>query len=606
MLSIQLSCASNLASPRERKDNRSVNDALAEAQSKLIERLSISERRYSDLVSNLRDTVFQIDLNFRWLYINAAWESMSGYTLNSTKGDLFSTHVHAEDAIECELIFKKLLDGRQQMLTRRIRFITASGSILILDLFCRAYKDDVGNYAGISGTLSDITERIGAENRIKHLAYHDALTGLANRRLLHEHIKDSFAQDISLERTSALIYIDLDGFKRINDSFGHKVGDLLLCAVANRLRGSLELVNCLLSRVGGDEYVLLVEQHSRDVKQTTIFIKILVEKLRLSISETYDISSFKLNVTASFGVVFLDKNIMNDDDVLSLADAAMYRSKVEGKNTVRFYDKQFALAEKKARAFENALYQAYLNSEFELYYQPQVTVDGDRLVKVEALIRWHHPVEGLIGPDNFVSNLEDMGLIREVGSWVLEQACRQISLWQQSKLCDLRVSVNVSALQFQLKDFVEQIQGLIKRFDIPPRLLEIELTESVAVSDMQDSIGKMKKLNRLGVEIALDDFGTGYSSLAYLKNMPVQTIKIDKSFIDGVPCDGYDSAIVETTMLMANHLGLTVVAEGVEKKSQLKFLAHHHCQLYQGYLYSKPTTSAVLEKLFLSKLNTPI
>lgn len=573
----------------------SVNEQLAQAQNKLIEHLSHSERRYSELVDNLKDTVFQINSDYEWTFLNIAWERVTGYTLASTKGESFFAHFHQEDRKQCKTLMKQVVSGELSEVSVQLRFFAKDNSPRVMELSCRPIKDELGNHNGFSGTLSDITQRINADKKIRHMAFHDTLTGLANRRLLVQDIERALDHENTLQ--SVLIYLDLDGFKGINDTHGHLVGDYVLSEVARRLRYEFKDLTSLIARIGGDEFVVHLQITQKAHSETQKQLEKITASLQQTINELYCYKQLTIQLTSSIGVVILQDTAMNHDNVLSLADAAMYRSKLEGKNTIRFYDKEFEAQQRAEQKFRNELTEAFEQEQFELYYQPQIDIKQNEIVKVEALIRWRHPDKGIIYPDNFIDHLEESGLIIDVGGWVLERACYQLDQWRSMGIDNIRVSVNVSAVQFKAGDFVDRVQRSLSKYNIPSHSLEIELTESVAIADMNDSTDKMHKLNQLGILIALDDFGTGYSSLAYLKYLPVQTIKIDKSFIHGVPDDGYDAAIVESTMLMAKYLGLNVVAEGVENPKQLNFLKNHDCQLYQGYLHSKPCTPAELENL---------
>lgn len=588
----------------------STNELIALAQNRLIENLRSSEKRYSDLVEHLRDVVFQIDANFNWLYLNRAWNRMSGFSVDSVLGQPFIDHVHHKDSAVCLAGFKKLLDGQIKDLTVQIHFISANGSERILELSCRAYKNEVGVNDGIAGILTDITQRVEAERKIAYLAYHDSLTGLANRRLLLDHLQTLQLDALENPVDFGLILIDLDNFKQINDIHGHVVGDMLLCKTAGKLQQMFDSGPELIARIGGDEFVICVPLNQRSTAKNKLSLQEICERIKRELAAKTLLGLVPVSVTTSIGCVLLDYEFLNSSEVseeaqdihyekaLKCADAAVYRAKKKGRNSIQFYDKNFEREEQRQRLFKSEIELAIKRSNFELFYQPQVDISTNKIVKVEALIRWRHPEKGLILPDEFIPYLESSGLIIEVGTWVLEEGCRQLQQWQEIGINNISVSINVSAHQFMKPDFVHQVTDLIKKYQISPHLLELELTEGVAVADIELTISRMKKINLLGVRIALDDFGTGYSSLAYLKYFPIHTLKIDKSFINGIPTDGYDVAIVETTMVMSNHLGLSVVAEGVENKHQLAFLKALGCQLYQGFYYSKPLPQqALLEQI---------
>ena len=570
-------------------DNKpSANELISQAQNRLIEHLRSSEKRYSDLVEHLQDVVFKVDSHFNWLYLNRAWKHMSGFSADETVGRPFIEHIRLKDSHLCLSGFKNLMGGRISDLTIQVHLIAADKAERVLELSCRAYKNEVGKNEGIAGILTDITQRVEAEQKIAYLAYHDSLTGLANRRLLLDYLQESAQRALIKQCYQGLIFIDLDNFKQINDIHGHVLGDMLLCHTAQKLQQLLERKTGIVSRIGGDEFVICIELDQSDRIKAKASLLEICEKIKQLLAQKSQLGIVSVHITASIGCVLIDGDQQNHEVALQCADAAACRAKHKGRNGVQFYDKDFEHEEQQQRVFKSEIEQAIRDNDFELFYQPQIEISTNKIVKVEALIRWRHPEKGLILPDDFIPYLESSGLIIEVGSWVLEEGCRELAKWAELGIDDICMSINVSAHQFMKHDFVLQVTELLNQYQIPPHLIELELTEGVAVADIELTISRMTMINQLGMRIALDDFGTGYSSLAYLKYFPIHTLKIDKSFVQGVPNDGYDAAIIETTMVMSNHLGLTVVAEGVEDVHQLAFLKALGCQLYQGFLYSKP------------------
>ncbi len=566
----------------------SANELISQAQNRLIEHLRSSEKRYSDLVEHLRDVVFKVDSDFNWLYLNRAWKHMSGFSAQETIGHSFVENIRPKDSQLCLTGFHNLIEGRISDLTIQIHLIGADKAERVLELSCRAYKNEIGENEGIAGILTDITQRVEAERKIVYLAYHDTLTGLANRRLLLDHLQESTQKRLAEGCFQGLIFVDLDNFKQVNDIHGHVLGDMLLCHVAEKLKQIVAHQNGLVSRIGGDEFVICVELDQQDPVKARSSLMEVCEQLKQVLASKALLGIVSVSITASIGCVLLDGDQQDHELALKCADAAVCRAKQKGRNAIQFYDQDFEREEQRQRLFKNEIEIAIKNNDFELFYQPQIDINTNKIVKVEALIRWRHPEKGLILPDDFIPYLESSGLIIEVGSWVLEEGCRELAKWARQGITDICMSINVSAHQFMKHDFVMQVTELLNTYEIPPHLIELELTESVAVADIELTISRMSMINQLGMRIALDDFGTGYSSLAYLKYFPIHTLKIDKSFVQGVPNDGYDAAIVETTMVMSNHLGLTVVAEGVEDLHQLAFLKELGCQLYQGFLHSKP------------------
>jgi diguanylate cyclase (GGDEF)-like protein len=388
----------------------------------------------------------------------------------------------------------------------------------------------------------------------------------------------------------------------VNDLHGHIIGDKLLCTISEKLQAIFIGKDCIISRIGGDEFVICLSLNSYSLEESRSQFDAIAQQMLTVISEPLILGNGTLSCSVSIGAVLLDGEKMDSDEALKLADLALYHAKRNGRNTSQFYDTEFEQQESQLRLFEQELEAAVELNQFRLYYQPQNEVISNKVVKLEALIRWIHPLKGIIYPDNFIPYLERNGLITKVGAWVIDQGCCQLRRWIDKGITDVVLSVNVSAHQFKLDDFVATVITSLETYNIPAHQLELELTEGVAVADVDKTIKKMQAINNLGVLIALDDFGTGYSSLAYLKFFPIHTLKIDKSFTDGLPSDGYDTAIVKTTMMMAYHLGLTVVAEGVESIEQLEFLKEQGCQLYQGYLFSPPLEQERIEKILLEHL----
>ncbi len=570
-------------------------ELLSQAQNKLIENLQASEKRYQDLVGHLRDVVFHLDLDLKWTFLNQAWFTLTGFTVGESLGQEFDLGVEPEDAARCSMGFSDLLSGIKTQITEEIRFYHSDGDCHVFELSARAVKDETGQYAGFAGILSDITARVEAENKITFMAYHDSLTGVANRRRLMEHL----SRELMGPRPSpaALIYIDLDNFKQVNDHHGHGVGDQLLCEVSQALGEYTPNQSDLVARMGGDEFVIFLSSLDPDNPHNQLIE--VTENIRKRLNKPVLMGYLSTQITSSIGVVMLDKSDIQYSEIFKFADAALYCAKHTGKNQVRFYDDELEQSERLRQKLEQELADAVLRQEFTLYFQPQTDKTGKLITKAEVLLRWLHPQKGIMTPRDFVPHLEEYGLIIPVGNWILEESCRHLKKWQEAGNNELCLSVNVSANQFNHPDFLEFVEQCLRIHNIDGHKLEFELTEGIAIADVPATISKMNTLKNLGIRIALDDFGTGYSSLSYLKHLPISTLKIDRSFVQGLPHDGYDAAIVETTMVMAHHLGLTVVAEGVENRIQLNFLKKLNCHLYQGYLFHKPMGEEAFSKLIL-------
>lgn len=428
----------------------------------------------------------------------------------------------------------------------------------------------------------EIAERKIAEERVKHMALHDALTGLPNRILLENRLNEALQRCSGEKSMLAVVFIDLDRFKMINDSWGHHEGDQLLIEVAGRLR---ELVdeNDTVSRLGGDEFVLLFPsvKNQGEVEQR-------IHKLQRAFADEVYLAYQGVYVTPSIGVSLYPDHADNGADLLKKADSAMYQAKEQGRNCARFYTEEIGDHLSGQAELGNELFRALKSEDFILYYQPQVDSRAGRIVGAEALIRWHHQEKGLIPPSEFIPVAEDTGLIVELGYWILHSACSQLISWKRKGVDDLVLSVNLSSLQVQQPSFAENLFQIIDQYGVNPSSLELELTESILMKNTEETIATLERLHRRGIKISVDDFGTGYSSLSYLKRLPIDKLKIDRSFVSEITTDQDDALICRTIISMAKNLNLELIAEGVEHQSQLDLLTNYGCELYQGYLYSKP------------------
>jgi len=450
-----------------------------------------------------------------------------------------------------------------------------------------AVKDDHGMVTNYVGTFSDITLSKAAEDEIKHLAFYDTLSGLPNRRLLLDRLQHALATSARNGREGALLFIDLDNFKTINDTLGHFIGDLLLQQVSHRIESCVREGDTV-ARLGGDEFVVMLEDLSEHSFEAAAQAKLVAEKILASLNLPYKLAEHDCRNTPSIGVTLFSSHEQSVDVLMKQADIAMYQAKKAGRNTLRFFDQKMQANINEHAVLEKELNLAVENKQFQMYYQIQV--DSDRKpLGAEVLIRWVHPERGLVSPAAFISLAEESGLILQIGQIVIDTACAQLKAWQGNELTEkLTLSVNVSARQFQESAFVDKVSAAVEFNQINPMLLKIEPTESVLLENIEDTIVTMNKLKALGVRFALDDFGTGFSSLQYLKRLPLDQLKIDQSFVRDISTDSSDKAIVSTIIGMAQRLGLDVIAEGVETEEQLQFLHHSGCNKYQGYLFGKP------------------
>jgi diguanylate cyclase (GGDEF)-like protein len=446
-------------------------------------------------------------------------------------------------------------------------------------------------------TFTDISARKNAEQQINTLAFYDSLTQLPNRRLLLDRLAQAQATAARHHRISALLYVDLDNFKTLNDTLGFIKGDLMLQAVAQRLR------NCVyesdtVARLGGDEFVVMLEGLGGQSSEAGKLAEAVAEKVRQALGQSYPIGPLEYRSTSSIGIALFGGQAPDAlDEPLKNAELAMFQAKSAGRNAICFFDPQMQAEVTARAALEDDLRAALQQHQLVLYYQAQV-VSGGRLTGAEALVRWQHPQRGLISPAAFIPLAEETGLILPLGKWVLDTACAQLAAWATLPgMAHLVLAVNVSARQFHQPDFVAQVKATLAGTGANPKRLKLELTESLLVSNVEDVIEKMATIKALGVSFSLDDFGTGYSSLAYLKRMPLDQLKIDQGFVRNILTDPNDAAIAKMVVVLAESMGLSVIAEGVELEAQKDSLAHLGCHAYQGYFFSRPIPLADFEAL---------
>jgi diguanylate cyclase (GGDEF)-like protein len=448
-------------------------------------------------------------------------------------------------------------------------------------------RDENNQATNFIGTYYDLSERKKAEQRIKELAFFDQLTGLPNRALLLDRAKQVIFENGRAQQYSALLFIDLDNFKILNDTLGHDVGDLQLKQVAERLKDCVRSEDTV-ARFGGDEFVVLLPRLGADESKAALASETVAEKILLALGEIYHLAGYDHNASCSIGVTIFGSVDQGVDELLKRADLAMYEAKGAGRNAIRFFDPgmQRLVAERSKTELE--LRDALKRREFSIFLQPQVN-STNQVVGAEALLRWQHPIRGIVLPSDFIPVAESSGLIVPIGSIVLEAACRQIVAWSdRSDRCELTIAVNVSAAQIHHAGFVENVLEIIDRTGADPRRLKLELTESLLVRNIDDIIGKMKILQSKGLSFSLDDFGTGYSSLSYLKRLPLDQLKIDREFVKDILTDPNDAAIARMIVALGRSLELDVIAEGVETQAQQDYLEGLGCLSYQGYLFGRP------------------
>ncbi|MFM1891025.1 MAG: hypothetical protein RLZ44_102, partial [Pseudomonadota bacterium] len=437
--------------------------------------------------------------------------------------------------------------------------------------------------------VRDISERKLVDARLAHLAYHDALTDLPNRMLLKDRIQSALARARRSGELGALLFLDLDNFKRINDTLGHAIGDRLLQDLARRLTGALRAEDTV-ARLGGDEFVVLVEHVGSLMAEAQLRIEEIAAKIRTTMAHPYRLDGHELYVTASIGIVTFPENGTDADELLRRADVAMYRAKESGRNAARVFSAEMNVGAMEQLELESELRHALQDGNLLLYYQPVMTLREGQMVGAEALLRWRRSDRTLITPTEFLPHIEDSSLMVQLADWVLEEACRNLAQLQHDSAFQQPnyIAVNLSPLQFRQNGFVEQVRDILDRTGADPHLLQFEITEAAIDHDPRVTNERLQALRQLGIRFAIDDFGTGYSSLAALKELPVDTLKIDRAFIQNLTHDAGDAAIVEAILSLARHFGLTAIAEGVENRHQLLFLRERGCEFYQGMLGRPP------------------
>lgn len=471
-----------------------------------------------------------------------------------------------------------------------------SGAVYPQWLTISAVKGPEGAVSHYVGTLLDISAQKAAELEIEHLAFYDPLTELPNRRLLVDRLQQALTGSARKHWKGAVLFIDLDNFKLINDTLGHDMGDKLLVEVSHRLAGCVRNEDTI-SRLGGDEFVIVLKELGETPPMVAARAKAIGEKILAALNRPYFLAGREHYSTPSIGIALLRDSESTVDDLLKQADIAMYQAKAAGRNSLRFFDPEMQAALAARADLEAELRKGLEESQFVLYYQPQVA-QGRGIIGAEALVRWNHPSRGVVPPSQFVPVAEETGLILPLGKWVLETACAQLCAWESLPSAkDLRLAINVSARQFRQKGFVDQVRAVLQTSGARASHLKLELTESLVIDDIEGSIKKMHALKRLGVGFSMDDFGTGYSSLAYLTRLPLDQLKIDQSFVRHLPESTSEAVVVQTIITMAHSLSLAVIAEGVETEQQRRFLEVHGCGVYQGYLASVPLPVEAFEKL---------
>ena len=526
------------------------------------------------------DAIFVTDPEMTLIDVNPACERLTGLAREELTGkhvyDVLTDMVSREHfgaQVEAALQSQGYWDGEAWHRNRAGNTLPCQASLVRV-------LDNQGGLLHYIGFFKDLSETVNAKKRIEELAYTDALTGLPNRLLLNERIEFALGLAHREKIGFALLFLDLDRFKQINDSLGHMFGDRVLVCVAERIKDCLRQVDTA-ARLGGDEFLILL--HKTDARGA----EIIARRILNSLSQPFVLDDFSFTLTCSIGIALYPDDGETMDDLIKNADAAMYHVKERGRAGFRFYQRQMNVGLLSRMKIDHAMRQALANptpeSRFQLHYQPQIRFSDNAITGVEALLRWHDAELGDIPPAQFIQIAEESGVIVSIGNWVLDAAVAQCAAWHAKGMA-LTMAINVSPLQFQQADFVERVGQTLKKYALPPHLLELELTESILIQDVEDALRRLEALASLGVQLAIDDFGTGYSSLSYLKRFPIHRLKIDRSFIQDLPDVESDTAIINAIIQLANALRLGVIAEGVETAAQQDFLIAAGCQEYQGYL----------------------
>ncbi len=554
--------------------------------------LEASEIRFKALTESAMDIVTVLDVNGVIRYQSPSVKHLLGFEPRDMIGLSQFDIVHRDDVEMTRQAFQELASGHEMTKPLEFRVRAHDGMWRILESVGKNCLD-IPAVAGIIVNTRDVTERRAIQERIQHLAFHDALTGLPNRTLMQDRISQAVVRAERASHRVAVMFIDIDNFKNINDTLGHDAGDKLLCEVANRLKESVR-GHDTIARQGGDEFIVLLDQLDGHKGATRVAQKIL-DAMRAA----FTVGGVDQHVSGSIGIAIFPDDGRDAQSLLKNADTAMFHGKALGKNTYQFFTAQMNIAVKRRAAMESKLRAAVKNEDFSLVYQPQVDLITGSVVALEALVRWHSEDSGTMMPGEFIPLAEDTGLINEIGQWVLKEACRQNKAWQDAGYAPRRMAVNLSARQLSDKNFIEILNKTLAVTGLKPEHLELEITESQVMRQGEGSVILLNEIAEMGIHLAVDDFGTGYSSLSYLKRLPISKLKIDQSFIRDITVDPNDTAIVVAIINMAKSLDLDIIAEGIETAGQLTLLRAKGCSVGQGYYFSVPLTAKEVEPLLM-------
>ncbi len=571
-------------------------------ESKALEERFFIEKNRSDITLNsISDAVISADMSGNVDYLNVSAENMTGWTREDAYGHQIAEVMPLINSATREVLRNPiefvLLHNKPMVLAAGTILIRRDGREAAIEDSAAPIHDWHGKITGAVIVFHDVTAAQAMSIKMAYLAQHDFLTGLPNRLLLNDRIIQAIALGKRRNNHFAVLFLDLDNFKYINDSLGHETGDALLQSVA---QGILSCVrgSDTVSRQGGDEFVILLMEDKYGEKAALTARKILT-----AMTAPHTIADHQLHVSTSIGISVYPGDGEDAETLIKNADTAMYHAKEKGRNNYQFFKNEMNVLAVERQAIEVNLRRALERHEFVVYYQPKVNLATGMITGAEALVRWMHPDSGLELPDRFVEIAEDCGLILPIGRWMLQQVCAQIEYWQKADLRPIPISVNISALEFRRKDFLEEVRTIVNEAGISPGLLQLEITENVLMDDAKASIAILFDLKKMGILLAVDDFGTGYSSLSYLHQFPIDVLKIDQSFLHDMTVTTDNGIIVSAVIAMGKSLKLLVVAEGVESQAQLAFLRAQHCQEGQGFLFSKPVAAEQMAALLVTGLS---
>jgi diguanylate cyclase (GGDEF)-like protein/PAS domain S-box-containing protein len=563
------------------------------------EALFEEKERAQVTLNSIGDAVISTDVWGQVTYLNVVAEGLTGWSCDDAAGHSFEEVFHIIDATTRETAQNPMAlaigENRTVGLTPNCILIRRDGAEAGIEDSAAPIHDRRGQVTGAVMVFHDVSTARALSLRMAFLAQHDSLTELPNRILLNDRLNQAMALAHRRRQKLAVLFLDVDRFKHINDSLGHAIGDRLLQTVAQRVLACVRSSDTV-SRQGGDEFVVLLAEvaHAHDAA-------VSANKILLALGTPYRIDQHELHLTASIGIVTYPDDGPDAETLMKNADFAMYHAKDAGRNNYQFFKQDMNVRALERQSLENGLHHALELQEFELHYQPKMDLETGVMMGVEALIRWRHPQRGLVPPSKFIPIAEECGLIVPIGRWVLREACRQAQAWQDAGLAPLRIAVNISAVELRAKDFVAGVLAILAETGLDPSYLELELTETFLMQDSKSTGSVLRGLKDMGVQLALDDFGTGYSSLSYLKRFPIDTVKIDQSFVRNVTTDADDASIVSAVISMGESLHMRVVEEGVETREQLAFLQEHGCPFGQGYYFSQPMVAAKFSHLLEKK-----